>query len=339
MRTSPGTRRKRSVPQTVVPVRAPFRLDLTAVALRRLSTNVVDTFDGGTYRRLVGDPAAPTLLSVAQTAPDALTVRLGGPAIAGLRLDGPAATLGGRDAAAFDPAALARRLLGTEVDLSPFYAGAAGVPWLDRIAAAARGVRPPRYPSLWETICNAIVYQQISIHAAGAILRRTIERYARPVETNGVRLYPFYAPRTILDAASDDLRAAGLSVNKVDALKTVAAAIESGELDEAALEPLPTPQLVEALVGHRGIGPWTAAVVALRGFGRLDIFPMNDSGASALLRTLSGNPNIEVEPIIEALSPQQGMLYYHLLLGRLAATGEIQLDERKGSTFDNGRLS
>ncbi len=308
MRTSPSTRRKRSVREAVVPVRTPYRLDLTAVALRRLSTNVVDVFEAGTYRRLLGDAQAPTLLSVEQTAPDAVTVQLEGP-----------------DAGAFDPAALVRRLLGTDVDLSPFYAGALRVPWLDRIAAGARGVRPPRYPSLWETICNAVVYQQISIHAAGAILRRVIDRYARPVETNGVRLHVFPSARTLLDAGRDDLRAAGLSVNKVDSLKAAGAAIESGELDEASLERLPTPQLVEALVAHKGIGPWTAAVVALRGYGRLDIFPMKDSGATALLRTLSGNPTIEVEPIIETLAPQQGMLYYHLLLGRLAASGEVAL--------------
>ncbi len=308
MRTSPSTRRERSVRESIVPVRTPYRLDLTAVALRRLSTNVIDTFEAGTFRRLLGDPLAPTTVSVEQTTPDALTVRLEGP-----------------DAGALDPVALVRRLLGGDVDLAPFYAGAAGVPWLDRIAVGARGVRPPRYPSLWETICNAIVYQQISIHAAGAILRRTIERYARPVEMHGVRLYPFPAPHTLLDAERDDLRAAGLSVNKVDSLKAVAAAIESGELDETALEDLPTPQLVEALVAHKGIGPWTAAVIALRGFGRLDIFPMKDSGATALLRSLSGDPSIEVEPIIDALVPQQGMLYYHLLLGRLAASGEVQL--------------
>jgi DNA-3-methyladenine glycosylase II len=276
--------------------------------MRRLSTNVVDVFEAGTYRRLLGDPDAPTLLAVEQPAPETLAVRLEGP-----------------DAATFDPAALVRRLLGTEVDLSPFYRGVARVPWLHRIAAGARGVRPPRYPSLWETICNAIVYQQISIHAAGAILRRTIERYSTTVEADGIHLYAFYAPRTILAAKQDDLRAAGLSINKVEALLAVAAAIESGELDEVALEPLPTPQLIEALVAHRGIGPWTAAVIALRGFGRLDIFPMKDSGATALLRSLSGDPSIEVEPIIEALAPQQGMLYYHLLLGRLAASGEVSL--------------
>jgi DNA-3-methyladenine glycosylase II len=308
VRTSRSTRRKRSVREAVVPVRTPYRLDLTAVVLRRLSTNVVDVFDGTAYRRLLGDPHAPTLFSAEQTAPDALTVRL----------DGPLAD-------SSDPEALARRLLGAAVDLRAFYRGARSVPWLHALALGARGVKPPRYPSLWETACNAIIYQQISIHAAGAILRRVIERYSRPMETAGVRLFPFPSLATLLGADPLDLRAQGLSVNKVDALAAVGNAIRSNELDEAALELLPTPQLLDRLVAHKGIGAWTAAVIALRGFGRLDVFPMKDSGATALLRKLSGEPNAEAEPILAALSPQQGMLYYHLLLGRLHATGEVAL--------------
>jgi DNA-3-methyladenine glycosylase II len=307
-----ATLRRSSPPHSsvalIVPVRTPYRLDLTAVVLRRLSTNVVDVFDGTAYHRLLGDPHAPTLLTAEQVAPDAISVRLEGP--------------GAED---FDPAAVARRTLGTAVDLSAFYAGAATVPWLNAIAKAARGVKPPRYPSLWETVCNAVVYQQVSIHAAGAILRRMIERYSTPVETAGLRLFPFPAPRTLLAAEPAELRSVGLSANKVNALKAVGTAIVAGDLDEPALEDLTTPALLEALVAHKGIGPWTAAVVALRGFGRLDVFPMNDSGATAGLRKLSGDPSIEAETVIGALRPQQGMLYYHLLLGRLNATGEISL--------------
>jgi len=276
--------------------------------LRRLSTNVVDVFDGAVYRRLLGDPAEPLLLSVEQPAADTLAVRLEGPG-----------------AADRDPAAIVRRALGTGVDLNAFYAGAATIPWLHAIAAAAVGVRPPCYPTVWEAVCNAVVYQQVSIHAAGAILRRVIERYARPVETHGVRLFPFPVPRTLLDADPVELRALGLSVNKINALKEVGAAVEAGALDETALAALPTAQLLEALVAHKGIGPWTAAVVALRGFGRLDVFPMNDSGVAKALRTYTGDPETRAEPIIDALRPQQGMLYYHLLLGRLNATGEISL--------------
>jgi DNA-3-methyladenine glycosylase II len=308
VRTSRGTRGSRSVREAVVPVRTPYRLDLTAVVLRRLSTNVVDVFDGTAYRRLVGDPDAPTLFTATQTSAEAIAVRLEGSA-----------------AERFDPQMLARRLLGTDVDLRAFYAGAKRIPWLHVLAAGARGVKPPRYPSLWETACNAIIYQQISIHAAGAILRRVIERYTRPAERDGARFFPFPSTATLLNAKPTDLRALGLSVNKINALIAVGDAIAANTLDEAALEQFPTPRLLDELVAHKGIGPWTAAVIALRGFGRLDVFPMKDSGATALLRKLSGDDDARAEPILAALSPQQGMLYYHLLLGRLSATGEVTL--------------
>jgi DNA-3-methyladenine glycosylase II len=269
---------------------------------------VVDVFEGGTYRRLLGDPTRPTLLTVGQSAHDAVSVRLQGP-----------------DAERFDPAALVGRMLGAQRDLDAFYAGAARFPWLERIARGARGVKPPRYPSLWETVCNAVIYQQVSIHAAGAILRRVIERYAFAVELGDARIYPFPVPPTLLDADPVELRDLGLSVNKINALKAVARALDAGDLDESELEALPTPALVETLVAHKGIGPWTAAVIALRGFGRLDIFPMNDSGVAKSLRTLTGDADVQPEPVLAALAPQQGMLYYHLLLGRLAATGEVAL--------------
>jgi DNA-3-methyladenine glycosylase II len=296
------------VREAVVTVRTPYRLDLTAIVMRRLSTNVVDVFDGMHYRRLLGDPRDATLLSVQQVAPDAVSV-----------------LFDGERADRFDAQTVVRRILGTDADLGLFYSGARRIPWLDVIASAARGVKPPRYPSLWETVVNAVVYQQVSIHAAGAILRRVIERYAEPRDVGAVRLFPFPTAHTVHEADPVELRFLGLSVNKVNSLRAVAAAIENGDLDEATLDLLPTPELIDALVAHKGIGPWTAAVIALRGFGRLDIFPMNDSGAAAGLRRLSGDPTIEPEPIIHELEPQQGMLYYHLLLGRLHERGEVTL--------------
>jgi DNA-3-methyladenine glycosylase II len=275
--------------------------------LRRLSTNVVDVFDGATYRRALGDAMAPTLVAVRQVAPDAIAVTFHGPA-----------------APRYDARALAERLLGTDAELAPFVRAANRFPWLRRLAAGARGVKPPRYPSLWETVVNAIVYQQVSIHAAGAILRRVIERYAVPAEVDGARLFPFPPAQTLLDADPEELRGLGLSINKVVGLRRTAHALVAGELDEAALAALPTPELCAALVAHRGIGPWTAAVIALRGFGRLDLFPMNDSGAARSIRELAGAP-VDLDALLDALGAQRGMLYYHLLLGRLAARGEISL--------------
>lgn len=293
---------------TRVTVRAPFRLDLTANVLRRLSTNVVDRFDGTTYRRLIGDAAEPVLLSVSQSGPAELSVDLG-----------PS----GKQR--FDPAMLAGRLLGIDVDLEPFYRAATSIDWLAPLVAGARGVKPPRYPTIWEACVNAIVYQQVSIHAAGAILRRVIECYAEPVTIDDGRLYAFPGAQTVVDADAEELRGLGLSINKVVSLRAVARAVLDGSIDEAALTELPTPELMAALVVHRGIGPWTAAVVALRGFGRLDLFPMNDSGVARSVRDLSGRTDVDVDALLAQLGEQRGMLYYHLLIGRLAARGDVEL--------------
>jgi DNA-3-methyladenine glycosylase II len=291
---------------TRVAVRPPFRLDLTANVLRRLSTNVVDRFDGAVHRRLIGDPHDPALLSVEQTGPAELSVEIAGPA-------------------RFDAALVVARLFGSDVDLAPFHRAAAGVAWLAPLAAAARGVKPPRYPTIWEACVNAIVYQQVSIHAAGAILRRVIERYAFAVPLGQERLYAFPGPQTIVDADAEELRGLGLSLNKVVALRAVGRAVLEGELDEAALDLLPTPELTAALATHRGIGPWSAAVVALRGFGRLDLFPMNDSGVAKSIRDLAGASAVDVPALLAHLGEQRGMLYYHLLLARLAARGDVEL--------------
>lgn len=294
--------------EATIPVRPPYRLDLTANALRRLSTNVVDVFDGTTYRRLLGGSGRSVLLEVTQADAASLSVRLHGAA-----------------AGRLDPAALVRRILGTDVDLERFYRSCADIPWLFDLAERARGVKPPRYPSLWETIVNAVVYQQVSIHAASAILRRVIECYERPRRGGDAAIYPFPAPRTIAGADPTELRGLGLSVNKAVALRTLAGAVIDGTLDEAVLEALPTPDLVARLERHQGIGAWTAAVIALRGFGRLDVFPMKDSGVARSLRALSGENDVDAEAILRRLGPERGMLYYHLLLGRLAARGEVEL--------------
>jgi len=291
------------VSSTTVAVRPPYRLDLTATALRRLSTNVVDVFgDDGRYRRVFA--AGNALLTVHQPEPGSLVI----------------ACKGKTDV---DPVELARRMLGFEVDLAPFYAASATIPWLHDLVRRMRGVKPPRYPSLWEAIVNAVIYQQISIHAAGAILRRLIERYETPVMIGETRLFPFPAPHIIADADAEELRALGLSINKVVALRGLARAVLDGELAEAELVARPTPEAIERLVGFRGIGPWTAAVICLRGLGRLDLFPEKDSGVALSLRALSGEPDVDTAAILATLGPQRGMLYYHLLLGRLAARGEI----------------
>jgi DNA-3-methyladenine glycosylase II len=73
------------------------------------------------------------------------------------------------------------------------------------------------------------------------------------------------------------------------------------------------------------VGPWTAAVILLRGFGRLDVFPAGDSGARRGMRGLLALEEADIArdgaSVLDALGPWRGMLYYHLLLWRLRGRG------------------
>lgn len=272
--------------------------------LRRLATNAVDSLDeDGTYRRLLETGDGPLILTVRQTEPDTLHVAAKGPALA--RKSAPA---------------LVTRMLGTKVDVAPFLRASKRVVWLAPLAKRMRGVHPPRYPSLWEAFVNAIAFQQVSVLAASAILRRLVLELSPPVYENGVELHAFPPPERMIAAGEDVLRGAGLSRAKTDAILASAVTFLEGDIDESALEAASSEVAAKRLVALRGIGPWTAAVILLRGLGKLDIFPRNDSGVTRSLALLTGEG--DAAEIAAKLGPQRAMLYFHFLLARLEARGD-----------------
>jgi DNA-3-methyladenine glycosylase II len=276
-------------------------------ALRRLSTNVVDvlTPDGHYVRALAGS-REPVVARVTQVGPGALAVSLEG------------------DERDHDRTlALVRRMLGVDRDLTHFDHAAARIPWLKPLAARMRGVRPPRYATLWEAFVNVVVFQQISLAAASAIMERVIVALGRPIESQGVRSYLFPTVESVLGAKDARLRAAGLSAGKLATLRTVGSALANGTLGEELLEGLGSVDAAALLGGIKGIGPWTAAVILLRGLGRLDVFPANDSSVARNLAMVAGSTPLDLDASLGALRPQQGMLYYHLLLARLETRGEV----------------
>jgi DNA-3-methyladenine glycosylase II len=290
---------KRFVARELLPVRPPYRLDLTVDALRRLASNAVDVVaEDGTLYRALHNGRQTAILAIRPH--DGQTIEVEST---------------DRDLGHWLPVVV--RMLGTQVDLEDWYARSARIPWLARLATELRGLRPPRYPSLWEACAHSILFQQISIHAAGSIMRRAIEALAEPATAAGVTCFPFPGPQIWIDASDETLRQAGLSRNKVAHVRSVAAAFLDGRIDESMLTMLSTPDAAKALCEVKGIGPWSAAVVMLRGLGRLDTFPLRDSGVARSLTLLSGTENLDQDALLAKLGPSRGMLYYHLLLGRL----------------------
>jgi DNA-3-methyladenine glycosylase II len=293
-----------------LPVVAPYRLDLTVSALRRLSTNVVDLFTPeGVYMRALAGIDEPVVVRVTQVAKaHALSVAIEGDA------HDDDAVLG-----------VIARMLGADIDLRRFYRRAAPVAWLAPLVKRMRGVKPPRYPSLWEACVNAIVFQQISLRAASAVMHRLTMSVGRSLQANDVPipLYLFPDPERVQRATDHRLHTAGLSANKIGTLRRVAEALSSGALDETALERCTSPNAAAMLRRIKGIGPWTAAIILLRGLGRLDVFPANDSSVANNIAFVAGPEPLDVPRVVNDLGPQRGMLYFHLLLARLDARAEL----------------
>ena len=212
--------------------------------------------------------------------------------------------------------------LGTEHDLSDFERQAGAIPWLAPLMRRMHGLKPPRYPTLFEACASAIVFQQLSLYSASAIMRRLILALGTTLESDGVPLAVFPGIDVVLAADEAVFRAAGLSAGKLATLRRVAEAIGSGALSEAMLEARSSTDAASLLRDIKGIGPWTAAVILLRGLGRLDVFPGNDSSVAANLALVAGE-RVDAGPIVDTLGSQRGMLYFCLLLARLEARSEI----------------
>ena len=286
----------------------PFRMDLTVSVLRRLSSNVVDVLTpDGVYVRALAGEAAPLIVRAHQSLADA-------------------SLLVSTEAAAMPRAVeIVERTLGVARDLSEFDSAAANVPWLAPLVRRMRGVKPPRYPSVWEGCANAIVFQQVSLRAASSIMGRLIVSLGRPVAVDGLStpIYVFPDAACFRNAPDALLRAAGLSGAKAATLRAVGDALADGTLNEADLEECSSEDAAARLRQIKGIGPWTAAVILLRGLGRLDVFPANDTSIASNIALVAGSDTFDSKKLLEILGPQRGMLYFYLLLARLEARGEI----------------
>ncbi len=290
--------------------RPPFRLDLTAWALRRRTQNTIDRWDGRTYRRALLVEGRPVEIAVRQSGgPDEprLEVALAGARSAPARPASVAAALTG--------------LLGPEVDLDGYYAFAGADSVLGPLAQRFRGLKPPRFPTLFECLANAVACQQLSLAAGLTVLGRLVA--AAPPPVGGPP--PFPAPESVLALPERTLRELGLSHRKARTVLALAGAAASGELDLDRFEPLDDEEVVRELTRRPGIGRWSAEYVLLRGLGRLHVFPSTDVGALNGLRRLLRDSGLDDDPAaaLARWRPYAGVVYFHLLLRGLEERGAL----------------
>jgi DNA-3-methyladenine glycosylase II len=322
---APQRRRDASVPTdgSIAPVERyrfsiapdpPFRLDLTVWALRRRAHNAIDRWDGHTYRRALEFDKAVATIEVRQA---------DGPQNPRLEVAIAESAIG----RGTEPAARAALtlMLGLNIDVSPFVAMASEDPLFRGLVEGLRGLRPPRFPSMFEALINAIACQQLSLGVGIHLPNRLTEGWGRPLAGEPVGLRAFPAPRDLAAADPAALRRIGLSSTKARTIVEIASAVADGTLDLEALVALDDRATLAHLMSLRGIGRWSAEYVMLRDLGRLHVFPGDDVGArNKLERVLGASRRLDYDGVRGALAcwqPYAGVPYFHLLLHSLSEAG------------------
>jgi DNA-3-methyladenine glycosylase II len=133
--------------------------------------------------------------------------------------------------------------------------------------------------SPFEALVESIIYQQLHGKAAATIHRRLLESFA-PVltlEAAGTGAHP--TPQHLLDCPNEQLRAAGLSKNKMLALRDLAAKTIDGTVPTLPqIRRMSDEAIVEHLTQVRGIGKWTVEMLLIFRLGRPNVLPVNDYG-------------------------------------------------------------
>ncbi|MBT8152430.1 DNA-3-methyladenine glycosylase 2 family protein [Epibacterium ulvae] len=166
-----------------------------------------------------------------------------------------------------------------------------------------------RKPDGFAQLLSAIVSQQVSVAAANAIWNRM-----RDARLTG--------PRKIMWASDEELRAVGLSRQKVK----YARALAEARIDFKALRDAPNHEVFATLTEVSGIGIWTAEIYAMFSLGRADVFAPGDLAlqeATRVLFDLEARPKERaLREMAEAWSPWRAVAarllfaYYHVAKDR-----------------------
>ncbi len=173
-----------------------------------------------------------------------------------------------------------------------------------------------RLPGAWdrfETAVRILVGQQVSVAGATTVTGALVERYGAPVETplpaGLARLFP--SPEALAAASPGSL---AMPRARAETIVRFAAAVASGELDlrgRASLD-----ETIAELERLRGVGPWSAHLIAARVMGHPDAFPTSDLGLRRAASRMVGAQRVisarELEELSQRWRPFRSFAAIHL---------------------------
>ena len=126
----------------------------------------------------------------------------------------------------------------------------------------------------FQALTRSIVFQQLSGKAAATILSRVTALFPGATPT----------PEAVQATSDEQLRAAGLSRQKISYLRDLSSKVASGALPLDAVETMDDDDLIDHLVQVKGIGRWTAQMFLMFRLGRRNVLPELDLGIQNAIR-------------------------------------------------------
>ncbi|MFO1051539.1 MAG: Ada metal-binding domain-containing protein [Planctomycetota bacterium] len=205
------------------------------------------------------------------------------------------------------------RLLGLGADDAGFARRAAALGETAGWARRYPGLRVPCTATVFDALVLAIVGQQVNLGFA-LELRRELVSMCGASAPRGLRALP--SPSAVAALTVDALRDRRFSRQKAECLIAVARAIEDGTLDLDALERGSARTARRRLCEIRGLGPWSAEYVLMRGFGHADCAPAGDVALAVALQAACGTEqrptSAEVAAALAPLSPFRSQACFQL---------------------------
>ncbi len=221
--------------------------------------------------------------------------------------------------------------------------GLADVAARDRVVArmldAMPGFRPVCFPSPYEAAVWGVLAQRIPMPVAAALKQRIAIATGSVAEGWGRTFHPSPAPERLLALESFP----GVAAEKMARLHAVAFAALDGKLDAERLRALSASRAVDELRAIRGVGPWTAEHVLMRGCGVADELP---TAEPRVLRALQEAYALEAMPteeeaqaIAERWRPWRTWISVRMVMGLSRSGWSARRGEQRRRSRSSSALS
>lgn len=293
-----------------VSVNRPFRLDLTALVMRRRCQYTLSEWDGDNFQRVL--VIGGTLVKI--TASQSGSVH--SPRLLVTVASDTNLTLDQQVEAQIT----VQKMLGISVDIQPFSDRVSQDSVVWEMVGKYLGVRPTRFPTVYEALITAIVCQGRAFDRGIKLINDFIAVYGLSFDDGQKVMHAFPSPENLVNVTAADLLKLGFNYRTAHTLLELAEGISRGKINLDQLEVASKEEAFTYLSGLSGVSRWAVEYVLIRGLGMLDVFPADDRNAVGALQRLLGiscKPSYEeVKILASAWHPYEGFVYIHLLLER-----------------------